>query len=75
MQYYRRTSRELQRLDSISRSPVYNHFSETLNGVDSVRAYGVSDRFIRTTPSAGRRPRASLTLIASTCVARSIPAR
>ena len=48
MQYYRRTSRELQRLDSISRSPVYNHFSEMLNGVDSVRAYGVSERFIRT---------------------------
>ena len=32
MQYYRRTSRELQRLDSISRSPIYNHFAETLNG-------------------------------------------
>ena len=48
MQYYRRTSRELQRLDSISRSPIYTHFSETLNGVDSVRAYRVTERFIRT---------------------------
>jgi len=47
MQYYRYTSRELQRLDSISRSPIYTHFSETLNGIDSVRAYGATERFIR----------------------------
>jgi len=51
MQYYRRTSRELQRLDSISRSPIYNHFAETLNGVESVRAYNVTERFIRSSPS------------------------
>ena len=51
MQFYRNTSRELQRLDSISRSPVYTHFSETLNGVDSVRAYKVTGRFIGTSES------------------------
>ena len=47
MQFYRRTSRELQRLDSISRTPIYTQFSETLSGVDVIRAYNDSDRFIR----------------------------
>ncbi|KNC52272.1 uncharacterized protein AMSG_01099 [Thecamonas trahens ATCC 50062] len=37
--YYRYSSLELRRLASISRSPVYQQFSETLAGVDSVRAY------------------------------------
>ena len=31
-QYYRATSRELRRLDSVSRSPIYTNFSETLSG-------------------------------------------
>jgi len=45
MQYYRRTSRELQRLDSVSRSPIYSSFGETLSGVDTIRAYNLGDKF------------------------------
>ncbi|TPX31400.1 hypothetical protein SmJEL517_g05244 [Synchytrium microbalum] len=44
-QFYIRTSRELKRLDSVSRSPIYAHFSETLGGVSSIRAYKQEMRF------------------------------
>ena len=44
--YYVATSRELQRLDSISRSPMYAHFSETLQGTPVIRAFGDAARFI-----------------------------
>ena len=38
--FYRRSYVELQRTDATTRSPVYAHFSETLTGVDTLRAYG-----------------------------------
>lgn len=44
-QYYLRTSRELRRLDSVSRSPIFANFQESLNGVSIIRAYGQEDRF------------------------------
>ncbi|KYR03153.1 ABC transporter C family protein [Tieghemostelium lacteum] len=44
--YYLNSSRELTRLEGISRSPIYAHFSETLAGVATIRAYGESNRFI-----------------------------
>ncbi|XP_065882186.1 ABC transporter C family member 2-like isoform X2 [Euphorbia lathyris] len=42
--YYQTTSREVKRLDSITRSPVYAQFGEALNGLSSIRAYKAYDR-------------------------------
>ena len=44
-QYYLKTSRELRRLDSVSRSPIFANFQESLNGVSLIRAYGQEERF------------------------------
>ncbi|CAN0037020.1 unnamed protein product, partial [Choristocarpus tenellus] len=44
---YRPVNRDLQRLESVSRSPIFAQFSETLNGVSTVRAYNQQDEFIR----------------------------
>ncbi len=44
---YISTSRQLKRIDSTSRFPIYNHFSETVNGATSIRAYGACDKFIQ----------------------------
>ncbi|KAI9343057.1 hypothetical protein DFJ73DRAFT_842085 [Zopfochytrium polystomum] len=44
--YYIRTSRSLKRIDSVSRSPIFSHFGETLAGVTVIRAFhGSSRRF------------------------------
>ncbi|XP_030855895.1 ATP-binding cassette sub-family C member 9 [Strongylocentrotus purpuratus] len=45
--YYVRTSRELQRIESVSRSPVLAHFSETLGGLSTIRAFKAEARFSR----------------------------
>ncbi|RAW25152.1 Canalicular multispecific organic anion transporter 2 [Phytophthora cactorum] len=44
--YFIKTSRELQRLDSISRSPIFALLSETLDGLSTIRAFGVENSFI-----------------------------
>ena len=43
--YYRASARELKRLDAILRSSLYAHFSESLAGLATIRAYGETDRF------------------------------
>ncbi|XP_048451624.1 ATP-binding cassette sub-family C member 8-like [Rhincodon typus] len=45
--YFRASSRELQRLDSITKSPVFAHFSETLGGLTTIRAYRHEDNFFQ----------------------------
>ena len=46
--YYLKTARELKRLESISRSPVFAHFSETLIGLDTIRTRGKQTDFVDT---------------------------
>lgn len=43
--HYRLTSRELKRLSSLTLSPLYNHFNETLQGIVTIRAFRAISRF------------------------------
>ncbi|KAI0674258.1 multidrug resistance-associated ABC transporter [Trametes maxima] len=45
--YYRRSSVEAKRLDSLLRSILYSSYSETLTGLSTVRAYHSQTRFIK----------------------------
>ncbi|KAI8119905.1 ATP-binding cassette sub-family C member Sur, partial [Lucilia cuprina] len=43
--FYRCSSRELQRIENATNSPVISHLSETIQGVTTIRAYNQESRF------------------------------
>jgi len=44
--FYIQGSREMKRLDSVSFSPIFNHFGETLSGLTTIRAFGLAGSFV-----------------------------
>ncbi|KAI3805923.1 hypothetical protein L1987_21811 [Smallanthus sonchifolius] len=45
--YYLATSREITRLDSITKAPVIHHFSESISGVMTIRCFRKQEYFIQ----------------------------
>ena len=45
--YFVKASRQIKRLEAITRSPVYSQFSATIEGLSTIRAYGVGDVFLK----------------------------
>ncbi|XP_029962097.1 LOW QUALITY PROTEIN: canalicular multispecific organic anion transporter 1-like [Salarias fasciatus] len=45
--FYVASSRQQRRLDSVSRSPIYSHFGETVSGLMVIRAYNHQERFLK----------------------------
>ncbi|CAG2238338.1 ABCC4 [Mytilus edulis] len=43
--YYIMTSRHIKRLEGTTRSPVFSHLSASLQGLHTIRAFGVQDKF------------------------------
>ena len=43
--WFRKSSTEIQRVENITRSPIFSDFSQTLSGTPTIRAYGEQDRF------------------------------
>ena len=44
--FYLKSARQLKRLESVSRSPIYSLFGESLNGISTIRAFRAEKRFI-----------------------------
>ncbi|TFK44584.1 metal resistance protein YCF1 [Crucibulum laeve] len=48
MRYYLATSRELKRLDAVTKSPIFAWFSESLSGLSTIRAFNQQAIFVKT---------------------------
>eukprot|EP01046_Picozoa_sp_COSAG06_P055635 COSAG06_NODE_10289_length_1710_cov_1.510242_1_plen_86_part_10 len=40
---YKGAALQYKRMESVTRSPIYNHTAETLSGISTIRAYDTSD--------------------------------
>lgn len=49
---YQKSAQELKRLDSVTRSPIYSHFAESVAGLATIRAYRRQGAFVE---ESGRR--------------------
>ena len=61
--WFRKTSTELQRLTSISGSPIFSDFSQVLSGTATVRAYKQQTRFMNQCKSSFDKFNASFNLV------------
>eukprot|EP01107_Rhizomastix_libera_P008974 TRINITY_DN246_c1_g1_i8.p1 TRINITY_DN246_c1_g1~~TRINITY_DN246_c1_g1_i8.p1 ORF type:complete len:1226 (+),score=364.57 TRINITY_DN246_c1_g1_i8:140-3679(+) len=43
--YFRKSFIEVQRIESVSRSPIYVHFDQSVSGINSLRSYGLQEKF------------------------------
>lgn len=46
-QLYSKSSREVKRVEALTRSPLFAHFSESINGISTIRAYKLEQQFIK----------------------------
>ncbi|CAH2352501.1 oligomycin resistance ATP-dependent permease Yor1p [[Candida] railenensis] len=45
-EYYQATTREIKRIEAVQRSFIHNNYSETLNGMTTIKAFGAERRFV-----------------------------
>lgn len=61
--WFRKTSTELQRINSVANSPIFADFSQTLSGTSTIRAYGEESRFFEQCKSSFDTMNASYLLV------------
>ena len=45
--YFRRCTRQLKRLELVTKSPIFSKFEETINGLVTIRSLGIQGHFIK----------------------------